>query len=170
MRASALKQTHPGFLNVHQEMELIEIVHQMKQAGLSENFVVASFHAALEYEGITDLLLLWRDETDQNEKNEIIADLDRLLADCNQKERNEKVINLNDMESIAKDIRTFKDALLQIVMERGGITYLAKLTGIPQPSLSRFFNSNAMPQRATLLQIAKALNLKSLSINARWVA
>lgn len=50
-------------------------------------------------------------------------------------------------------------------MEQGGISKLAELTGIPQPSLSRFFNSNAMPRKATVLKIAKALNLDEIKIN-----
>ena len=53
-------------------------------------------------------------------------------------------------------------------MEQGGISKLADLTGIPQPSLSRFFNSNAMPRRDTVLKIAKALNIDQIKIDAFW--
>jgi len=62
----------------------------------------------------------------------------------------------------------FKDSLLQIVEERGGITQLAEKTGIPQPSLSRFFNSSSMPHRVTLLKIAKALNLDAIPVSTPW--
>jgi DNA-binding phage protein len=53
-------------------------------------------------------------------------------------------------------------------MQRGGISKLSELTGIPQPSLSRFFNSNAMPRRDTLLRIAKAMDLNGLRIDILW--
>ena len=72
------------------------------------------------------------------------------------------------MDAIAKNIRAFKDSLYQEVMERGGINKLSELTGIPQPSLSRFFNSNAMPRRSTVLRIAKALNLDEIKMDILW--
>ena len=75
---------------------------------------------------------------------------------------------MNDLDAIAKDIRAFKDGLLHIVDQQGGVSHLAELTGIPQPSLSRFFNSNAMPRRTTLLKIAKALELDAVEINTPW--
>ena len=77
-------------------------------------------------------------------------------------------IKFNDLDAIAKNIRAFKDSLYQEVMKNGGISKLAELTGIPQPSLSRFFNSNAMPRRSTVLTIAKALNLEGLAIDMKW--
>lgn len=54
------------------------------------------------------------------------------------------------------------------MLTRGGISKLAELTGIPQPSLSRFFSSNAMPRRSTLLKIAKALNLEGIKVDIMW--
>jgi hypothetical protein len=48
-------------------------------------------------------------------------------------------VRLNDLETIAKDIRSFKDNLLDIVIQKGSVSHLSKLSGIPQPSLSRFF-------------------------------
>jgi hypothetical protein len=38
----------------------------------------------------------------------------------------------------------------------------SKITGIPQPSLSRFFNSNAMPRRQTLIKIASAMKVDAI--------
>jgi DNA-binding phage protein len=111
-------------------------------------------------------MTLWKNEIDKKERNEIISDIQDLLDDCNQNRKAEEVyIKFNDLETIAKNIRSFKDSLLQIVNEHGGISYLAGLTGIPQPSLSRFFNSNAMPHRSTLLKIAKALELDEIKMD-----
>lgn len=74
---------------------------------------------------------------------------------------------LNDLDAIADDIRAFKDGLLIIVNKAGGVSRLAELMGIPQSSLSRFFNSNTMPRRMTLLKIAKALKLGSVEVDTR---
>ncbi len=112
---------------------------------------------------------LWADEKDHEEKKEIIADIQDMIDACEQKEKFEEMyIKFNDLEAIAKNIRAFKDSLYQMVMERGGISKLSELTGIPQPSLSRFFNSNAMPRRATVLKIAKALNLDEIKLDIMW--
>jgi len=149
---------------------LCEIAHQMKVVQLSDDFIAAAIKTALEYEGVADLLKLWGDETEEKERNEIIADIQDLIEDCQQKKQ-EKFprIRMNDLEAIANDIRAFKDSLLDVVNKKGGISHLAELSGIPQPSLSRFFNSTAMPRRTTLLKIAKALKLDAVEINTSWV-
>lgn len=152
-------------------VELCEIVHEMRRSGVLEDFIVKAFKTALQYPGVADLFILWRDEADQAERDEIIADIQELVDDCQQRDIATSVkIQMNDLDAIAKDIRLFKDSLLEIVNEKGGITNLAKQTGIPQPSLSRFFNSNAMPRRATLLKIARALGLNEIDINSPWVS
>jgi DNA-binding phage protein len=69
---------------------------------------------------------------------------------------------------MASDVRKFKDSLRALVDERGGIGKLAELTAIPQPSLSRFFNTATMPHRTTLHKIARALNLSQVQIATEW--
>jgi len=54
------------------------------------------------------------------------------------------------------------------VDKKGGIKKLSTLTGIPQPSLSRFFGSSSMPRRNTLFKIATALNLSGVQIATEW--
>lgn len=152
-----------------QQMKLFNIAVQMKKSGLSDLFIVSAVRLALEYEGVCDLMNLWMNEKNKIEKEEIIADIQEMIDACSQKENVQATyIKFNDLEEIAKNIRGFKDSLYQIAMERGGISKLANLTGIPQPSLSRFFNSNAMPRRATVLAIAKALDLNGIAIDVKW--
>jgi hypothetical protein len=130
------------------DLKLYQIVAQMKSAKLSDEFIAATIRAALVYEGIADLVFMWADEKDSKERDEIVADIQELIDDSAPADKNEfSSIKLNDLDAIARQIREFKDALLLKVMEYGGVTKLAELTGIPQPSLSRFFNSNSMPQR-----------------------
>lgn len=146
---------------------LYRIALEMESAGLPEFFIDDTVRAALDFEGVADLMKLWRDEEDPQERKEIIADIQEMLDACLQKEKIEEYyVKFNDLDTIAKNIRDFKDNLLLTVNENGGISYLAELTGIPQPSLSRFFKSNSMPQRSTLLKIAKALKLTEVKMEA----
>src|SRR5436189_1544060 len=141
----------------------------MKKAKLSEAFIVQAVQTALEFYGVAGLMHLWLEEDDIKEKEEIIADIQEMIEDCNQKETsNEMYIKFNDLPAIANKIRAFKDSLYSIVMKQGGISKLSEMTGIPQPSLSRFFNSNAMPRRSTLLKIAKVLELDQIKIDILW--
>jgi len=150
-------------------VELFEIAMQMKQAGLADKFITEAVNTAQEFEGVYDLMVMWRDESDPKERDEVVADIQDMIDDTAQRERSEAVyIQFNDLEAIARDIRKFKDALLLLVNQRGGVTQLAAMTGIPQPSLSRFFNTNSMPRRVTLLKIAKALDLDAVQIASGW--
>ena len=151
------------------EVKLFKIAAQMEKEKLPSIFIVTAIKPALEFEGVADLLNLWSEEDKKNEKEEIISDIQDMIDACTQKETSDEIyVKFNDLEAIANNIRAFKDSLYQKVMEQGGISKLAELTGIPQPSLSRFFNSNAMPRRATVLKIAKALNLDEIKIDILW--
>lgn len=70
-------------------------------------------------------MVLWAEASDEEEKGEIIAD-------------------------IQEEIDQFEELPRKVVEKHGGINELSRLSGIPQPSLSRFFNSASMPRRTTL--------------------
>lgn len=152
-----------------EQIKLFSIAIKMKNAGLADSFIVDAVRTALEFEGVADLMSFWLDEDDGEERDEIIADIQEMIDECSPKEKTEEIyIKFNDLDAIAKNIRGFKDSLYQVVMEHGGVSKLSELTGIPQPSLSRFFNSNAMPRRSTVLKIAKVLNLDKVKIDILW--
>lgn len=151
------------------KIEIIEIAHEMNMAGLPKSFVAAAVDVAFEFEGVYDLFKLWGDESDPQERDEIIADIQDMIDDCSQKELVEGTfIRFDDLEIIAKNIRSFKDSLRAIVDEKTSLTELSLKTGIPQPSLSRFFNSSAVPRRTTLNKIARALKLSQIQITTNW--
>jgi DNA-binding phage protein len=151
------------------KVDIIEIAHQMNLAGLPKIFIASAVDTAFEFEGVYDLFKLWAEESDAQEKEEIIADIQEMIDDCSQKDLVEtSYIRFDDLEAIAKDIRTFKDNLRILVDERSTLSELAKLTGIPQPSLSRFFSSSTMPRRTTLNKIARALKLSQVEIVTPW--
>jgi DNA-binding phage protein len=156
-------------LTPEQDLTLFNIASKMKRSKLPSDFISAAIRTALKYEGVADLIFLWAKEDNNKERDEIIADLQDLIDDCQRPPTAEHhFIKLNDLDQIRDHIRAFKDELLRIVDKNGGISKLAQITHIPQPSLSRFFNSNAMPRRQTLLKIATALKLDSLCIDTPW--
>lgn len=152
-----------------EQIVLLEIAMEMKDQNLPETFIINAIRAAFDYDGIADLMKLWKVENDQVERDGIIADIQDMLDACLQKGKAEEFyVKFNDLDTIAKNIRMFKDSLLLLVEQNGGLKYLSHLTEIPQPSLSRFFNSNSMPQRSTLIKIAKALDIDELRMDSFW--
>lgn len=146
--------------------EVLSVATRMLDADLPQDFVLAATALALRSAPVRELMKMW---TEEGEGPEIIVDLQELIDDNEQLTREDRVsVRFNDLDAIAKDIRGFKDQLRLIVEEMGGITKLAELTRIPQPSLSRFFSSVSMPRRTTLLKIAKALNLSDVQIATKW--
>ena len=151
------------------KVEFIEVGHLMNQSGLPHKFIAAAVQTAFKFEGVYNLMKMWMIEDVQKERDEIVAGIQDLIEDCAQKEKVEGVYaRFDDLETIAKDVRKFKDNLRMAIDQNGGLKKLAELTGIPQPSLSRFFGSATMPRRTTLLKIARALNLSQIEIATEW--
>jgi DNA-binding phage protein len=159
--------------SAEQQLKVYEIATAMKVAKLSAKFITDSVKLAFEYEGAHDLMVLWSEADDQKEKDEITADLQDEIdthQELPKKPTKKPYIKFDDLDAIAKNIEGFKKNLRRVVDRHGGIVELAKKTGIPQPSLSRFFNSQSMPRRTTLYKIADALGLSENEIITDWVA
>lgn len=151
------------------DSEVFEIGAAMVESGLSTDFVRTAVDMSFEYEGVHGLMVMWAQADDETERDEIVADLQELIEDAAVTTVEEKpYIPFDDLSEIADDVMAFKDRLRQIVDEQGGVTELADKTGIPQPSLSRFFNTASMPRRSTLLKIADALDLSEKEIATEW--
>ncbi len=154
-----------------QKLKVYEVATMMKKIGLSAHFISACVEQALEFEGTHDLMLLWSEAESEVERNEIVADLQDEIdaqSEAPKKPMKKPFVKYDDLEVIAKDVVKFKKALRKVVDKRGGIAKLAKKSGLPQPSLSRFFNSASMPRRATLYKIAEALSLTEKEILNEW--
>jgi hypothetical protein len=90
------------------------------------------------------------EEDDAAERAEIVADIQEVIDDCAQQEQVEGVfVRFDDLEAIAKNIREFKDTLRAEVDKKGGLKPLSALTGIPQPSLSRFSSAASIATTLT---------------------
>ncbi len=156
-------------LTPEQDLSLFDIAHQMQEANLPAKFISDAIKTALNYEGVADLIFMWAEENEPQEQSEIVADIQELIDDCKKTSVEEyRYIKFSDLDSVKNNIREFKDQLLRIVDANGGISHLAELTSIPQPSLSRFFNSNSMPRRQTLFKIADALKLDAVQVSTPW--
>lgn len=160
---------HARQISADKDVELFKIGAQMKNTGLSSDFISAAIKTAMKFEGVYDLVNMWLYEKNAKERNEIIADIQDMIDDCKQLQPEElPYIRFDDLKKISEDIRKFKDNLLLTINNKGGLTKLAELTHIPQPSLSRFFNSTSMPRRSTLLKIAQALKLDAVTVATEW--
>ena len=152
------------------QVDLYAIATEMREAGLSDSFIAGAVDAAREYQGIHDLMMMWA-ETEGGEKDEIVADIQDLIDEVADQRGvvEERYVRFDDLERIAEDIRGFKNGLLRILDERDWtLTDLAERTGMPLPSLSRFFNTTSMPRRRTLLRIAEALELSAVEVATDW--
>jgi hypothetical protein len=67
------------------KVEVIEVGHQMNQAGLPKAFIADAVSTAFEFEGIFDLLKMWAVEVNAKERNEIVLDIQELIKDCQVK-------------------------------------------------------------------------------------
>jgi DNA-binding phage protein len=156
-----------------QKVRVYQIASEMRAEGLSDRFIVGAVRLADYYEGAYDLFELWANERDQETRDEIISDLQEEIEEYVEQTTTplkKPYIGHNDLAKIAKDVTGFKAHLKTMVDQWGGISKLAREIGVPQPSLSRFFNNSSMPRRTTLYKIAEALNLSEKEIIMDWAA
>lgn len=153
-----------------QKVKIYEIATKMKHAGLRDAFIDAVVTAASSSQAISDMMRLWSRERSPKERDEIVADLQDMIDDSQQESQLKAAyIRFDDLEQVAKHVMAFKESLLLIVHKRGGLKRISELTEIPQPSLSRFFNSASMPHRTTLLKLRDALKLDRVPLGEKWI-
>lgn len=162
-----------NILSSNQCIILAGITKAMFKAGMSQEFVGSSIELSLHYEGVYDLMLMWSKETDSQLRDEIIADLQdeidessRIILSHHLEKKG--YLHFDNLDEIAKNVMIFKMDLKVEIERWGGVSKLAKKTGIPQASLSRFLNTPSLPRRSTIEKIAKALNLKESTLLSKW--
>lgn len=157
--------------NEQNDLRVLDILNEMRKMGLGNAFIRSLMENYQRYEGVQDLMEMWLEENDPAERTLIIEDIQEILEDISDAPKTPEerpYMNYNDLLAIKSDIIEFKLKLREEVDRQGGISELARRTGIPQPSLSRFFSSSSMPRRTTLYKIAKALNLSESAIGFKW--
>ncbi len=143
---------------------IVVIMKEMSRNGLTNSFVLDAVNLARQDNAILGLLELWANESDKDERSEIIADLQDHIDDDRELPRDGKPVEMpkisfENLDKVAADVAKFKDRLKDFIDRNGGVVVVAKKVGMPQPSLSRLLNSGTMPRRSTLYKIAKALDL-----------
>jgi DNA-binding phage protein len=141
-------------------LDIFGIAMRLRAANLSPAFVANVALMALEYEGTYDLMVLWDRCEDPVHRDEILADLQDEIdgyIEAPTQRVNATKINFRDLDKHVEDVLEFKRQLRGLVDDWGGISKLAEATGIPQPSLSRFFKTASLPRRTTLCRIRDAL-------------
>lgn len=154
-----------------QRLKLYEIATKMRAENLGTKFIAAAVKMSEEYQGTYELMELWSQTEEQNEKDEIIADIQDELDDWKDSPgeivEKPKVL-FDDLDTIINDVKDFKRKLRQHVDKFGGISAVSKSTGIPQPSLSKFFNSASRPRRSYVYKIANCIGLTDSDIAFDW--
>lgn len=157
-----------------QKVSLYQIAAAMSQYGLGAAFVADAVELASDSEGIFDLMALWSEAAgDAAARDSIIADLQEAIDEAAERPArviDKPKISYDKLDLVATKVAAFKAELRKKVDQWGGINKLAEATGMPQPSLSRFFNGASMPRRTTLYRIAKAMGLGEEDIATDWIA
>jgi len=155
-----------------QVMKLASIMVEMEASGLERDFIVAASDIARTDQGVYDLMELWLDSSvDSGERDEIVADLQESIDDYKEAPSapaERPYINYENLGDVVEQIRAKKAKLREIIDRHGGVSAVAKKTGIPQPSLSRMLNSASIPRKSTLYRIANALKLPETEIVTEW--
>jgi DNA-binding phage protein len=146
----------------------------MKEAALPDEFIAESVRAAYANEGVRELMFLWA-QSDAEERDAICADIQDLLDDMEEAPvrqatpRKRPRVSFDDLDEVLTQVKAHKERLRNLIDKHGGVSEVARKSGIPQPSLSRMLNSGSMPRRATLYRIANALGLPEKDIVGDWV-
>ncbi len=149
------------------------IAARMIHDKISPSFVEKAIAFVKEYEGGMELLFLWAEDEDENEKDNIIADLESHIQEedfiyHSSYSMIKSSIDLDKdfekIKSVGEKILEFKKELRKIVDTKGGISELSKHTGITKPYLHRFFHSPNIPKKTILQKISKELGIEDLEI------
>jgi DNA-binding phage protein len=143
----------------------------VREAGLSAKFVADAVDVGREYLGVYELMVMWAETEDGEERQALVADIQDMIDECRSEpgHKKERYVEFTDLDAISENIREFKDSLrLEVENRCDSLRELSDKTGMPVSSLSRFFNSASMPRRSTLLKIADALDMSAVEISTDW--
>lgn len=164
--------TIPFKTSPEQVMRLASIMMEMEKAQLDRRFIVAASELARTDQGVFDLMALWLENaSNAEEQAEIIADIQDSIDDYHDAPKEplrKPYIKYDKLGDVANQVLANKARLRDLIDKHGGVSAVARKTGIPQPSLSRMLNSPSIPRRSTLYKIAEALDLSETDIAMEW--
>jgi len=164
--------TIPFKTSPEQVMRLASIMMEMEKSHLDQRFIVAASELARTDQGVFDLMALWLENaSNAEEQAEIIADIQDSIDDYQDAPKEplrKPYIKYDKLGDVANQVLANKARLRDLIDKHGGVSAVARKTGIPQPSLSRMLNSPSIPRRSTLYKIAEALDLSETDIAMEW--
>lgn len=131
----------------------------MVDAGLPLAFVLRVLELAKESEGVRDLVHLWAEAPDENERNEVEAELQGSIDDREDPGPTTRVESVEQADRLLDQRRREKEHLRRLVEAHGGVSEVARQAEMPQPSLSRLLNAMSETRPSTLLKLARAMDL-----------
>jgi len=78
-----------------QHAEVLSIASAMTVQGLADHFIVRAVNLSQEFEGILDLMRMWRDEVELVEREATLDAIEELIKDCAQFEVKNPIIGQN---------------------------------------------------------------------------
>jgi DNA-binding phage protein len=141
------------------DREIKVIGVEMVDAGLPSAFVLRVLELARESEGVEDLVHLWAEAPDADERREVEAALQGAIEDREPGGPAIEVTSAGGAERLLEQRRRHKEHLRRLVEASGGVSAVARRAGMPQPSLSRLLNAMSELRPATLGRLADALGL-----------
>lgn len=141
------------------DRNLSSIVVEMVQTGLPAAFALRVLELSRESEGVEDLLHLWWEAPNVEERRELEADLQGMIEDRDPPTDSFPVNSAEDGDRLLRVRSEHKEYLRWLVEKHGGVSRVARLAEMPQPSLSRLLNSMSEPRLTTLSRLAKAMGL-----------
>lgn len=156
-----------------QILEISAITTEMLQnSNLPREFIAQVDSIARAWEGVYDLMVLWRNAPAGTDREEIEADLNEIvddITDAPPEPAKKPYIPFDELTNVAGQVLAFKKKLRTLIDQHGGVTEVARKSGIPQPSLSRMLNSHSMPRRTTLYKLADAMGVAETEVVTDWV-
>lgn len=144
---------------------------QMESSGLPSNFVSQVLRLAQADQGVFELMELWA-EAESTERDALVVDLEEAVSEHGDLvagvQRRPK-IPFDKFDEVTRRVLEHKRRLRDLIDRHGGISEVARRSGIPQPSLSRMLSSASMPRRTTLYRIARALDVDESQIVGEFV-
>jgi DNA-binding phage protein len=156
-----------------QVVALARIVTQLNEAGVSLEFIRDAHDLACVDQGVFGLMELWAELPEGDaERDEALADIQDMIDDFREVSNGPATkpkIRFEELDRVVQSIMAGKERLRSIIDLHGGVSAVARKTGIPQPSLSRMLSNGSMPRRTTLYKIAEALDLSEADIVQEFV-
>lgn len=155
--------THDDTVTTEDQRRVEAIAKRMRVEGLPNAFIARALRAALMPQpGMIDAFFDWDVARDAAEREEVVADIQSLLF---VDDRDPAIAALfADPERVSKSVRELKQRLEPIVEEQGGVAVVADRSGIAASWLHRFFETEAVPPRAALKALQRALGLSAADV------